>query len=130
MLLLLCSIFKKKKKKKKNKICKDEVMKMVLGEFDEDVIEQMASSDELTDYYVEWIKEKDIDESDEVIINLALNYLACELENDPGNVDKVCKECLVMDYLNLHDGKVDFEDVEQENKVYTLHDILNNANRN
>lgn len=102
---------------------------MVLGEFDEDVIEHMASSNELTDYYVEWIKEKNVDESDSVIINLALNYLACDLENEESNIYKVCKECLVMDYLNLHDGKTGFEDVEQEDKVYTLHDILNNANK-
>ena len=107
-----------------------EVVKMVLGEFDEDVIEQMASSDELTDYYVEWIKEKDIDESDEVIINLALNYLACELENEESNIYKVCKECLVMDYLNLHDGKADLEDEDGVDEPLTLHQILNNANSN
>lgn len=103
---------------------------MVLGEYDEDVIEIIASSDELTDLYIDILKEKDVDESDEVIINLALNYLVNELRDNPKNFYKICKECLVMQYLNLHDGNAPINDSNSDDEVLTLNQILNNANSN
>ena len=99
---------------------------MVLGEFDEDVIEDMASDIDLREFYIEKLKDKGIDESADVIINLALQYLLDEIRVDESNMDKVCKECVVVQYLNLYgDAGADSED-----KVLTLHDILNNASGN
>lgn len=111
---------------------------MVLGEFDEHEIEDMASDSGLREFYIAMIKKHDIDESDNVIINLALDYMLGELEDNPKNFYKVCKECLIMQYLDLYDVEFvidedsdDFDDycaIAERKRKLTLHDVLNLAN--
>lgn len=112
---------------KKQKIYCD-VVKMVLGEFSEDEIEDMASDGDLTDFYIDMIKQAGVDESDGVIINLALQYLMdCLYDENINNLDIVGKECLIWQYLELND-EVDFD--LEDKRAYTLDELLNNANSN
>lgn len=101
---------------------------MVLGEFSEDEIEDMASDEYLTDFYISLIKQAGVDESDEVIINLALQFmLDCLTDKNINNNDIVAKECLIRQYLELNDG-IDFD--LEDKRAYTLDELLNNANSN
>lgn len=111
---------------------------MVLGEFDEHEIEDMASDTGLREFYIDMIKEHGVDESDNVIINLALESLLSDLEQADDSCLVVCKECLIMQYLDLHDVEFgidddsdDFDDycaIAERKRRLTLHDVLNLAN--
>ena len=96
---------------------------MVLGEYSEHEIEKMASSKELTDFYLDYIRD-DIDESDNVIINLALEHFINDLEDESiEDWEIICKECLIIEYLHLHKKA-------RQNENYTLNELLENANKN
>ena len=77
---------------------------MVLGEFPPEEIEKMASSSKLRNYYLKSIKEDEFvyGETVDTIINLALGYFLHKLNDEYiDNNCIVCKECLIMDYLDL-----------------------------
>ena len=75
---------------------------MVLGEFPQKEIEQMASSFKLMNFYIESIKDWNVDETDATIINLALERLLEDLEDEEKDNNVVfCKECLIIQYLEL-----------------------------
>lgn len=74
---------------------------MVLGEFEEKTIDKMLSDFDLRDYYINQIKEKGLNESEGIIINLALEYILSALEeNDVNEILFGLKESVVMQFLN------------------------------
>ena len=86
----------------KNEI-KAGVVKMVLGEYSEDKIDEMCSSSKLTNLYLRELRQyEDLsEESDETLINLALshlNYTLYKSEEHPSVI--IGKEPLVMCFID------------------------------